>query len=59
MLEDMRDTLVVIVSGYGDPMDDMFSYNLGLPSRFPHHFVFEDFGAACVSLAAATTRGAS
>jgi hypothetical protein len=43
MLEDMRDTLVVIVSGYGDPMDDMFSYNLGLPSRFPHHFVFEDF----------------
>lgn len=43
-LEDKRDTLVVIVAGYGDLMDEMMSFNPGLPSRFPHHFVFDDFG---------------
>ena len=42
-LEDRRDALVCIVAGYGDQMDELFGFNPGLPSRFPHHFVFEDY----------------
>jgi hypothetical protein len=30
-------------------MDEFFSFNPGLPSRFPHNFVFEDFGAFSVT----------
>ena len=45
LAEDMRDKLVIIVAGYGDEMDAAFTFNPGLPSRFPHHYVFEDFGA--------------
>ena len=38
-------------------MDELFTFNPGLPSRFPHHFVFEDFGAspACGCMAASCT----
>jgi hypothetical protein len=42
-LEDRRNELVCIVAGYGDQMDELFGFNPGLPSRFPHQFVFEDF----------------
>ncbi|CAD7960252.1 unnamed protein product, partial [Amoebophrya sp. A25] len=45
-MENRRDSLVVIVAGYRKPMDDLFAHNEGLPSRFPHHFTFEDYNDA-------------
>jgi hypothetical protein len=34
---------VVVIAGYRKQMDAMMSHNEGLPSRFPHHFTFEDY----------------
>ncbi|XRB25479.1 stage V sporulation protein K [Pseudoscourfieldia marina] len=42
-MEDRREKLVVIVAGYKDDMDEFFSFNPGLPSRFPLQFTFEDY----------------
>ena len=42
-MENKRDSLVVIIAGYRKQMDDLMAHNEGLPSRFPHHFTFEDY----------------
>ena len=42
-IENRRGTLVVVIAGYSKPMDDLMSFNEGLPSRFPEQFVFEDY----------------
>ncbi len=36
-------SLVWVFAGYKKEMEKLFEHNLGLPSRFPHHFVFEDY----------------
>eukprot|EP00981_Chlorochromonas_danica_P011845 scaffold4308_cov162-Ochromonas_danica.AAC.4 len=36
-------SLVWIFAGYANKMDELFQYNVGLPSRFPHKFLFEDY----------------
>lgn len=35
--------VVFILAGYQKHMDDLFEHNPGLPSRFPRHFIFEDY----------------
>lgn len=35
--------LVWIFAGYKKEMEKLFEHNVGLHSRFPHHFVFEDY----------------
>lgn len=35
--------VVFILAGYRREMENVFSHNPGLPSRFPHEFVFEDY----------------
>lgn len=42
-LEDFREDLVVIVAGYKEPMDQFFSSNPGLKSRFNIFIKFEDY----------------
>ena len=42
-MENKRNILVVIIAGYRKQMDDLMAHNEGLPSRFPHHFTFEDY----------------
>jgi SpoVK/Ycf46/Vps4 family AAA+-type ATPase len=42
-MENKRDSLVVVIAGYRKQMDDLMAHNEGLPSRFPHHFTFEDY----------------
>ncbi|OHW62289.1 stage V sporulation protein K [Andreesenia angusta] len=42
-LEDYRDDLVVIVAGYTEPMNNFFSSNPGLKSRFNTFIEFEDY----------------
>ena len=42
-MEDRRDNLCCIVAGYGKEMDELFTFNPGLPSRFPQQITFEDF----------------
>ena len=45
-MENKRDSLVVIIAGYQKQMDNLMGHNEGLPSRFPHHFTFEDYSDA-------------
>ena len=35
--------LVWVFAGYEKEMEKLFEHNVGLRSRFPHHFVFEDY----------------
>lgn len=41
--ENLIGKVVFILSGYKQEMESVFSHNPGLPSRFPHEFVFEDY----------------
>ena len=45
LMEDHRDSLVVIVAGYDDLMHHFISSNPGLESRFNRYFVFPDYNA--------------
>jgi hypothetical protein len=38
--------VVFVFAGYTRDMDKLFEHNEGLPSRFPRHFVFEDYTEA-------------
>ena len=42
-MENRRGSLIVVIAGYQKQMDDLMSFNEGLPSRFPYHFNFEDY----------------
>ena len=42
-MENKRESLVVIMAGYENQMDDVMAHNEGLSSYFPHHFSFDDF----------------
>ena len=45
-MEDRRDSLVVILAGYKDPMMDFISINPGLKSRIPMIIDFPDYSDA-------------
>ncbi len=38
--------VVFVLAGYSKDMEKLFEHNQGLPSRFPRHFVFEDYTEA-------------
>ena len=42
-MENRRGSLVTVIAGYQKQMDDLMAFNEGLPSRFPHHFNFQDY----------------
>ena len=42
-MEDNRESLVVIVAGYPEPMDEFLNSNPGLKSRFNKSILFEDY----------------
>lgn len=42
-LENRRNSLMVIVAGYEDKMDEFLNVNQGLASRLSHEVVFEDY----------------
>ncbi|KAL2843942.1 P-loop containing nucleoside triphosphate hydrolase protein [Aspergillus pseudoustus] len=42
-VENLTGKVVVVLAGYRREMEKFFAYNPGLPSRFPHEFVFEDY----------------
>lgn len=44
VMENQRDDLVVILAGYGEPMDRFFASNPGFRSRIAHHIDFPDYG---------------
>jgi hypothetical protein len=44
-MEDRRDSLVVILAGYKDPMMDYISINPGLKSRIPMIIEFPDYSS--------------
>lgn len=46
LMEDRRDSLVVIVAGYTDRMQTFIASNPGLKSRFTRYFNFEDYDAS-------------
>ena len=35
--------LVWVFAGYKKPLEKLFEHNEGLPSRFPHRFIFQDY----------------
>ncbi|KAJ5771640.1 P-loop containing nucleoside triphosphate hydrolase protein [Penicillium odoratum] len=41
--ENLTGKVVFVLAGYQRPMEDLFAYNDGLKSRFPHELKFEDF----------------
>ena len=41
--ENLTGKVVFVLAGYKQEMENVFSHNPGLPSRFPHEFVFEDY----------------
>ena len=43
VMENQRDDLVVILAGYGEPMDRFFASNPGFRSRIAHHIDFPDY----------------
>jgi probable Rubsico expression protein CbbX len=45
VMENKRDDLVVIVAGYGEPMERFFGSNPGFRSRVAHHLEFPDYTA--------------
>ena len=36
-------SLIWVFAGYKEPLEKLFEHNEGLPSRFPHRFIFEDY----------------
>lgn len=42
-VENLRGKIVFILAGYQRHMEKLFSYNPGIPSRFPIEFKFEDY----------------
>ena len=42
-VENLTGKVVFILAGYTRPMENFFSHNTGLPSRFPHELKFDDF----------------
>ena len=42
-VENRRDSLMVILAGYADKMDELLNINQGLQSRFSHEVIFEDY----------------
>ncbi|KAL4912229.1 P-loop containing nucleoside triphosphate hydrolase protein [Aspergillus aurantiobrunneus] len=42
-VENLTGKVVVVLAGYRRQMEKFFAHNPGLPSRFPHEFVFEDY----------------
>lgn len=44
-MEDHRESLLVVLAGYNEEMDNFFNVNAGLKSRFPHIFQFKDYTA--------------
>jgi probable Rubsico expression protein CbbX len=44
VMENQRESLVVILAGYKDRMDDFFASNPGMASRIAHHFDFAAYG---------------
>lgn len=43
-MEDYRDQFIAIIAGYEQEMDWFLTTNPGLPSRFPIHLTFPDYG---------------
>jgi probable Rubsico expression protein CbbX len=43
VMENQRDSLVVILAGYRDRMDEFFTLNPGMASRIAHHIDFPDY----------------
>ena len=48
-MENKRGKLVVIMAGYQKHMEELISYNEGLPSRFPLVFNFTDYSDSQLS----------
>ncbi|KAL4867788.1 P-loop containing nucleoside triphosphate hydrolase protein [Aspergillus spectabilis] len=42
-VENLTGKVVVVLARYRRQMEKFFAHNPGLPSRFPHEFVFEDY----------------
>ncbi|RAQ63078.1 nonsense-mediated mRNA decay protein [Aspergillus flavus] len=42
-VENLTGKVVVVLAGYRRQMEKFFAHNPGLPSRFPHEFIFEDY----------------
>ena len=42
-IENYRDSLMVILAGYSEDIDQLLSQNPGLASRFPNEIIFDDY----------------
>lgn len=42
-IENYRDSIMVILAGYSEEIDELISHNPGLASRFPNEIQFEDY----------------